>query len=109
MANSDMNRVTMDIAFHPGETLNEKLQEMGMSVHDFAELSKVPECMVQDIINCDVSVSSEVAIAFEQVTKIPARMWINMQHSYDDYFLAKKRSTYLDRLLHLTRSKVAIL
>lgn len=108
MANSG-NTVTLDIAFHPGETLKEKLEEMSMSVHDFAETSKVPEVMIQDIINGDVSVSSEIAIAFEQVTQIPAHMWIKMQHSYDDYFLAKKRSTYMDRLITIARSKIAVL
>ena len=108
MANKE-NTITMDIAFHPGETLKEKLEEMQLSVHDFSEKSKVPEGLIVNIINDDVSISSEVAVAFEQVTKIPADMWIRMQHSYDDYFLAKKRTTYLDRLMHMMSNKVAVL
>lgn len=95
--------ITTDISFHPGEDLEEKLQEMEMSVKEFAEKSQVPEYMVQNIINGEESISADIAIAFENVTGIPAKMWIRSQHHYDDYILTHKRVSYLERLLKLPR------
>ena len=102
MANREYT-IKLDIAFHPGEMLEEKLQEMAMPVNSFAEQSKVPESIVRDIIHGDASISSDIAIAFEEVTKIPARLWINMQHAYDDYILAKQRPSYLTRIARLAQ------
>ena len=54
MANREYT-IKLDIAFHPGEMLEEKLQEMAMPVNSFAEQSKVPESIVRDIIHGDAS------------------------------------------------------
>ena len=89
------------ICYHPGEMLQEKLQEENMSVGDFVTRSQVPADIVRDIINGDASISSDIAIAFEQVTHIPAHLWINLQHSYDDYILKQQRPSYLSRILRL--------
>lgn len=75
------------IFFHPGEELKDKLDEMGMSVEEFAKQSTIPESVVRCVINGEVSVTADIACAFEQVTKIPARFWIRMQHNYDNYIL----------------------
>lgn len=96
------------ICYHPGEMLQEKLQEENMSVSDFAAQSKVPEDIVRDILNGDASISSDIAIAFEQVTRIPAHLWINLQHSYDDYILKKERPSYLTRIARLA-NRAAVL
>jgi len=101
--------IQTDVSFHPGEDLEEKLQEMQMSVEDFAKASKVPLNIVEDIINGEASISADIAIAFEQVTGIPATMWIKMQHHYDDYILSQKRSSYLERLLNLSHNVAAVL
>ena len=93
--------IKMNWAIHPGEMLQEKLQEENMSVSEFAAKSQVPEDIVRDILNGDASISSDMAIAFEQVTRIPAHMWINLQHSYDDYILKQERPSYLTRIARL--------
>lgn len=108
MANNT-DYITTDISFHPGEDLEEKLQEMEMSVKEFAEKSQVPECIVQGIINGEESISADMAIAFETVTGIPAKMWIRSQHHYDEYILTQKRSSYLERLLGISHRVAAIL
>ena len=108
MANNT-DYITTDISFHPGEELEEKLQEMGMTIREFAERSQVPECIVQGIINGEESISADMAIAFETVTGIPAKMWIRSQHHYDEYILSQKRSSYLERLLGMSHRVAAVL
>ena len=97
------------VYFHPGEELEDKLQEMGMSIDEFAKLSMVPCNIVRCIIKGEVSVTPDIACAFEEVTKIPARVWINMQHNYDDYILEKQRSSWSERLRDFSQRVASVL
>ena len=56
---------------------------MGMSVKEFAVRISKPEKTVIAIIKVDSSITPEMAVAFENVTKIPANFWINRQNIYD--------------------------
>lgn len=83
------------IAIHPGKTLEEKLKEMGMSIKEFAVRTSKPEKTVFAVINGKSSITSDMAIAFESVTKIPARFWLNKQRHYDEYVARDKRKKNL--------------
>ena len=74
---------------HPGETLKEKLDEMGMSYSEFANLSGTPENIIIAIIKEESSITPDIAVQFEKVTKIPATFWMNHQKSYDEYIASK--------------------
>ena len=37
------------------------------------------------------SLTPDMSISFEQVTGIPARMWLNLQRSYDEYIARNKK------------------
>ena len=76
---------------HPGTTLDEKLKEMGMSVKEFAVRTSKPEKTVIAIIKGDSSITPEMAVAFESVTKIPANFWMNRQRIYDECVARTKR------------------
>lgn len=78
------------VEFHPGITLSEKLKEMGMSVKEFAVRTSKPEKTIFAVIGGKSSVTSDMAVAFESVTKIPAHFWLNMQRGYDEY-IARQR------------------
>ena len=86
------------VFFHPGTTLEEKLREMGMGIKELAERTSIPERVIWDVTNGDASISPEMAVSFEQVTHIPARLWMKSQHLYDEYVLAKRPINYLDRI-----------
>lgn len=77
--------------FHPGITLREKLEELGMSVKEFALRSSKPEKTINAVLNGDSSITPEMSVAFEQITMIPARVWLNIQRGYDEYIARKKR------------------
>lgn len=85
----------LPIEFHPGVTLSEKLKELGMSVKEFAVRTSKPEKTIFAVISGKSSVTSDMAVAFESVTKIPAHFWLNMQRGYDEYVARQKREEQL--------------
>ncbi len=85
-------------AFHPGETLDEKLQEMQMPVTEFAAQTGVPAFVIESIIAGNMSITADMALAFEKVTLIPAHYWLNAQHSYDEYLVDQEAANYQIRL-----------
>lgn len=86
------------MAFHPGETLAEKLSEMNMSLTEFATQAGIPVFIVEAIVAGNMSITTDMALAFEQVTQIPAHYWLNAQHSYDEYILQNIASNFRVRL-----------
>lgn len=92
------------VEFHPGITLSEKLKEMGMSVKEFAVRTSKPEKTIFAVIGGKSSVTSDMAVAFESVTKIPAHFWLNMQRGYDEYIARQKREEQLSSAYEWARS-----
>ncbi len=92
------------VEFHPGITLSEKLKEMGMSVKEFAVRTSKPEKTIFAVIGGKSSVTSDMAVAFESVTKIPAYFWLNMQRGYDEYIARQKREEQLSLAYEWARS-----
>ena len=82
-------------SFHPGVTLEEKLEEMGMSVKEFAIRTDKPEKTINAVLKGDSSVTPDMAVAFEIVTGIPASFWMNKQQNYNEYVARKKREEAL--------------
>ncbi|NQW75237.1 MAG: HigA family addiction module antidote protein [Cytophagales bacterium] len=76
---------------HPGETLAEKLEEMKMGPKEFALRTGKPEKTIIAIVKGKSSITSDMAVQFEYVTKIPAKLWMNLQQGYDEYMSRKKR------------------
>ncbi len=77
--------------YHPGVTLADKLKEMEMSVKEFAVRVSKPEKTIFAVIGGNSSITTEMAVSFEAVTKIPASFWLRKQQMYDEYIVRKKR------------------
>ena len=92
------------VEFHPGITLSEKLKELGMSVKEFAVRTSKPEKTIFAVIGGKSSVTSDMAVAFESVTKIPAHFWLNIQRGYDEYTARRKREEQLVHAYKWARS-----
>lgn len=84
------NQYKPDVVFHPANTLNEKLEEMGMSRKEFALRTGKPEKTIIAVLKEESSLTPEMAILFENVTQIPAQFWINKQARYNEYIARKK-------------------
>ncbi len=85
------NQYNPPIVFHPGELLAEKLDELGMGPKEFAVRSAKPEKTVTAILKGQSSITPDMAVRFESVTKIPAMFWLRHQQSYYEYGARKKR------------------
>lgn len=75
---------------HPGSTLGEKIQEMQMSIKEFAIRACKPEKTIIAVLKGDSSITPDMAVTFENITRIPAHFWMARQRIYDE-FLARKR------------------
>lgn len=102
MANEDMTQIRpffnptdLPIVYHPGDTLEEKLHEMGMGVKEFATRVSKPEKTIIAVLKGKSSITPDMAVAFEMVTKIPANMWLRHQQNYDEFIARKKREKSL--------------
>jgi addiction module HigA family antidote len=70
---------------HPGVILEEKLQEMAMSIKEFALRTDKPEKTIIAVINGTSAITPEMALKFENATRIPASFWLRHQQHYDEY------------------------
>ena len=93
------NRYIPQIAFHPGETLAEKLEEIDMSPKEFAIRTGKPEKTIIAIMKGSCSLTPEMAVLFENVLKIPAHFWLNIQTHYDEYIAQQLYKASLDASL----------
>jgi len=69
---------------HPGEILKEKLEELDMTIKEFALRASKPEKTIHSILNLESSITSEMAVLFENILEIPAHFWLNFQIKYDE-------------------------
>lgn len=90
-----INQYQPDIVFHPGETLWEKLEELGMGPKEFAVRTGKPEKTIIAILKGKSSITPEMAVQFEHVLKIPAHFWLNKQRNYDEFMARKEREEQL--------------
>lgn len=88
---------------HPGKTLSEKLEEMGMGPKEFALRAGKPEKTIIAILKGDSSITPDMAIQFEAVTKIPAHFWMNHQKSYDEFVARVKRQSVIEQATEWAR------
>ncbi|MDR2145111.1 MAG: HigA family addiction module antidote protein [Tannerella sp.] len=75
----------------PGATLEEKLEEMGMSAAEFADYTGETENTIKAVFVGKCSITPDMAAKFENVTRIPVHWWLNSQRNYDRFMTAKNR------------------
>lgn len=92
---------------HPGRTLEEKLQEMEMSVREFAIMAARPEETIISIVRGQSPITSEYAVIFENITKIPARFWLALQRNYDESQTVRKPVQHDINLLSAIHKRIS--
>ncbi len=80
---------------HPGVTLAEKLEELGMGPKEFAVRANKPEKTVTAILKGESSITPDMAILFENVLHIPAHFWLERQRLYDEAHARAKNISQL--------------
>ena len=92
---------------HPGVTLSEKLEEMGMGSKEFAECTGNSEKTISAVLNGNCAITPDLAVQFENVTQIPANFWLNSQRNYDN-FMRKKNYAQMFSFSQETELEVVV-
>lgn len=79
------NQFSQEEVFHPGETLKDKLDEMGISVSVFSHECKCTEGVINDIISGRKDINQRLAEKFEDVLGISSYFWMSRQQEYNEY------------------------
>lgn len=74
-----------DVVSPPGETLQEILDERGMSQVKLAERTGRPIKTISEIINAKAAITTGTALQLEKVLGVPARFWINRERNYQEW------------------------
>ena len=79
----NINGLSHEFIIHPGKTLNEILEDQGMSQKELALRTDVSEAHISSLINCQKDISVTFAKKLEYALGIDASFWINLQANYD--------------------------
>lgn len=82
MINSIQNEYTPDFVSPPGETLQEIIEEKGMTQADLAERMGRPKKTINEIINGKAEITPNTSLQLERVLGIPSSFWNNRERSY---------------------------
>jgi HTH-type transcriptional regulator/antitoxin HigA len=86
---SPANEYRPDYVSPPGETLEELLEERGMSQAELAERTGRPKKTINEIIQGKTAITPETALQLERVLGTPASFWLKREQQYRE-FLARQ-------------------
>ena len=92
------------VVFHPGEALKEKLEELGFGPKEFALRTGKPEQTISKVLNGKSSITPEMSVLFEAVTKIPVSFWQKKQARYDEYVAKLQRADSIENAIEWAQS-----
>ncbi|WP_009543959.1 HigA family addiction module antitoxin [Crocosphaera subtropica] len=95
MINLIDNRYKPDYVSPPGETIEEILEEKGMTQSELAERMGRPKKTINEIIKGKAAITPETALQLELVLKIPANFWNNREQLYRDYLARQEENKRL--------------
>ncbi len=68
---------------HPGETLREYLEEIGMSAAELARRIEVPVNRIAEILNGRRAITSDTALRLGHFFETSSEFWLNLQTLYE--------------------------
>jgi HTH-type transcriptional regulator/antitoxin HigA len=88
-------------AVHPGSTLEDELDYLGMSQVELAARSGLTKKHINEIINKKASISPETALKFEKVLGLKGSFWLAYQRNYDEATARIEADNHLEKELEL--------
>ena len=74
------------VRMHPGRELGRRLMGLGADVEALARRCGVPFPALRRVLRLQAPVTPDIAEAFgEEVTGVPASVWLDLQEVYDGY------------------------
>lgn len=86
-----------DIAIHPGETLQENLESLGMSQIELSLRTGLTPKTVSEIVKGKSSITPSTALKFEKALGISARFWNNLQINYEETLARLEKDKQMER------------
>ena len=83
------------IAFHPGQYVEELIEDYNVTQKEFAERLGVSAKTVSKIVNAEESISKETAHKLAKLSGVSMQTWLNLQNAYD----VKVAEIFLEDLL----------
>jgi addiction module HigA family antidote len=84
-------------AVHPGSTLEDELDYLGMSQVELAARSGLTKKHINEIINKKASISPETALKFEKVLGLKGSFWLAYQRNYDEATARIEADNHLEK------------
>lgn len=84
-----------DVVSPPGDTVQETLENIGMTQLELAERAGRPLKTINEIIKGKAAITPETALQLERVLGIPARFWNNRERHYREYLARKEEAKRL--------------
>ena len=86
---------------HPGETLREDLEELGMSAAELARRIEVPVNRITEILNGRRAVTGDTALRLGRFFGTSGEFWLNLQKLYELRLAERKNGAEIARLSSL--------
>ncbi|QQQ34976.1 HigA family addiction module antidote protein [Streptococcus mitis] len=71
------------IAFHPGQYVEELIEDYNVTQKGFAERLGISEMKLYKLVNGEESISNDIARKLAKITNISMITWLNLQSIYD--------------------------
>ena len=71
------------IAFHPGQYVEELIEDYNVMQKEFAERLGISEMKLGKLVNGEESISNDIAENLAKLTNISMQTWLNLQNAYD--------------------------
>ena len=71
------------IAFHPGQYVEELIEDYNVTQKEFAERLGVSAKTISKLVNAEESISKETAHKLAKLSGISMQTWLNLQNAYD--------------------------
>lgn len=71
------------IAFHPGQYVEELIEDHNVTQKEFAERLGVSAKTISKLVNGEQSISNDIAQKLAKFTNISKKTWLSLQKSYD--------------------------
>jgi len=91
-------------AIHPGETLREDLEALGMSAAELARRIEVPVNRITQILNGRRAVTGDTALRLGHFFGTSGEFWLNLQKLYELRRAEQKNGAEISRLPSLEDS-----
>lgn len=84
------NKFQLNYAVHPGEYLEEMLEASRMSQKELADRTNISTKHINLIISGKANMTAKTAVALENALNRPAKYWLDLQASFDEYYERQK-------------------